>query len=833
MGRIKIGIVATAAAAVCAAIMWTAARADAATVWPTYEHDRSHSGRSEFSTSGNDGMTRWSFPTGGNKIEDSPTIGADGTIYDADTAGNFYAINPNGTAKWSPLFQTVQGHGCGGVPGVNAGAAIGPDGHIYVADEGAQLYSLTDNGTSPTLNWGPVQPTGDCAHFVTTGAPTLSNDGSTLYVLVSDGKLYALRTSDGNVNWSAIIGTGGSTGTIAPVVGPDGTIYAASSDGKIASVKDNGSSASFNWGPTTFAASLSGDTPSLSKDGSTLYIAGNTIGPVAGQLFAITASTGVAKWTALTLGSGEVFNTGVALGSDGATIYVGSGKSTSHVLYAVTDGGSSGSLKWSMTVGTSTLKVSPAVGSDGTIYVSSGDGNLYAVTDGGTSGSLRSFFGGAGSVLVNVSAAPGYKALSMPAIGSDGTIYVSSDTDQNVYAYNGTVMATPTATATRSATPTATPTATATATGTATATPTATPTATLTATPTATATATRTATATATSTPTATATATSTPTATASATRTATATASSTPTATATATQTATATATQTATATETPTATATATATSTPTATATATQTATATATPTPTATATATATPTATSTATATETPTATSTATATATPTATARATSTPTATPTATASATATRTATATATATTTATATASATPTSTATRTATATATSTPTATATATPTATPTQTATPTATRTATPTASSTPTATATATPTPTPIAGKLTISPNSLAFGKLRMGKTSNPKTVKITNTSTQNNLAVNIEKEIASPSVFEVKSQCAKTLMPGQSCKASVTFKPVNTEQTIGSLMIFDNAAGAPHVVGLSGTGKAPRRK
>ena len=31
------------------------------------------------------------------------------------------------------------------------------------------------------LNWGPVQPTGDCTHFVTTGAPTLSNDGSTLY----------------------------------------------------------------------------------------------------------------------------------------------------------------------------------------------------------------------------------------------------------------------------------------------------------------------------------------------------------------------------------------------------------------------------------------------------------------------------------------------------------------------------------------------------------------------------------------------------------------------------------------------------------------------------
>jgi outer membrane protein assembly factor BamB len=308
-GRMKIQIGAAVAAAICFTIIWTVALADAATVWPMYEHDRSHSGRSEFSTSGNDGATRWSFSTGGNKIEDSPAIGADGTIYDADTAGNFYAITPSGMAKWSPLFQTIQGPGCGGIPGVNAGAAIGPNGHIYFADQAAQLYSLTDNGTSPSLNWGPVQPTGDCTHFVTTGAPTLSNDGSTLYILVSDGKLYAIRTSDGNVNWSAVIGTGASTGTIAPVIGPDGSIYAASSDGNVASVKDNGTSALFNWGPTTFAASFSGDTPSLSNDGSTLYIAGNTSGPVAGKLFAITASTGTAKWTALTLGSGEVFNT--------------------------------------------------------------------------------------------------------------------------------------------------------------------------------------------------------------------------------------------------------------------------------------------------------------------------------------------------------------------------------------------------------------------------------------------------------------------------------------------------------------------------------------------
>ncbi len=571
-----------AAVAICVWIVLTAARADTATVWPVYEHDRSHSGRSQFSTAGNNGATKWSFPTGGFKIEDSPTIGADGTIYDADTAGNFYAITPSGASKWPAPFQAIQGIGCGGIPGINAGAAIGPDGAIYFVDQDAQVYSLTDNGigTSPTLNWGPVQPTGDCAHFVTTGAPTLSIDGSTLYVLVSDGKLHALSTSTGTLNWSAVIGTGGSTGTIAPVVGPDGSIYAASSDGKLASVMDSGVNASFNWGPTTVAASFSGDSPSLSNDGSTLYIAGNTTIPVAGDLFAIKAGSGALKWTALTLGSGEVFNTGLALGSDGASIYLGSGKATSHTLYAVTDGGTSGSLKWSMSVGGSSLKVSPAIGADGTIYVSSGDGSLYAITDTGVSGLLRSFFGAAGSILVNVTGAADYKALSMPAIGADGTIYMNSDTDDNLYAYNGPVTATATATATASPTPTVS--ATATATRTATTTATATATETITATPTATATAT------------ATTTVTATPTATATITQTATATGTATVTATATPTATGTAIATVTATPSTTPTVSATPTTVRTPVTSPTATSTATATATATATPTATATFTPT-----------------------------------------------------------------------------------------------------------------------------------------------------------------------------------------------------------------------------------------------
>ncbi len=127
------------------------------------------------------------------------------------------------------------------------------------------------------------------------------------------------------------------------------------------------------------------------------------------------------------------------------------------------------------------------------------------------------------------------------------------------------------------------------------------------------------------------------------------------------------------------------------------------------------------------------------------------------------------------------------------------------------------------------------PTTTATATPTatPTPIAEKLTISPDSLAFGnKVTTGTTSKAKTVTIKNAgSKKTGLSVNIEMESASPSVFAMKSECEKTLKPGKSCKAKVTFNPTDTTPQSGSLLIYDNVIGEPQSVGLSGTGTAAK--
>ena len=101
-----------------------------------------------------------------------------------------------------------------------------------------------------------------------------------------------------------------------------------------------------------------------------------------------------------------------AIGSDG-TVYVGS---QDNKLYALS--GKSGDKLWEFETGSYVLS-SPAIGSDGAVYVGSYDKNLYAI-NGKTGDKLWEF-------------KTGDFVCSSPAIGSDGTVYVGSD-DHWLYA---------------------------------------------------------------------------------------------------------------------------------------------------------------------------------------------------------------------------------------------------------------------------------------------------------------------------------------------------------------------------------------------------------------
>ena len=105
-----------------------------------------------------DGTKKWSFPSGGI-IDSSPAIGADGTIYFGSHDKNFYALNPDGSKKWT--FAT------GGQ--IGSSPAIGADGTIYFSSTDGNLYALRPDGTE---RW----------HFHTGGAtessPVLDENGN-------------------------------------------------------------------------------------------------------------------------------------------------------------------------------------------------------------------------------------------------------------------------------------------------------------------------------------------------------------------------------------------------------------------------------------------------------------------------------------------------------------------------------------------------------------------------------------------------------------------------------------------------------------------------------
>ena len=100
-----------------------------------------------------------------------------------------------------------------------------------------------------------------------------------------------------------------------------------------------------------------------------------------------------------------------AIGSDG-TVYVGSADKK---LYAIN--GKTGVKLWEFETGDA-VESSPAIGSDGTVYVGSYDKKLYAINS-KTGVKLWEFETG--------------DEVYSPAIGSDGTVYVGS-LDKKLYA---------------------------------------------------------------------------------------------------------------------------------------------------------------------------------------------------------------------------------------------------------------------------------------------------------------------------------------------------------------------------------------------------------------
>ncbi|HUU30388.1 MAG TPA: PQQ-binding-like beta-propeller repeat protein [archaeon] len=352
-----------------------------------------------------DGTLKWSYQTGG-AVGSSAAIGHDGTIYIGSADHYLYALNPEGTLKWR--FKT-------GLY-VWSSPAIGRDGTIYMGSSDSYFYALNPDGTLKWKyrTWNSIF-----------SSPAIEGDG-TVYFGSDDRYVYALNP-DGTLKWR--YRTGGEVYS-SVAISYDGTVYVGSKDGHLYALKPDGT---LNW--KTRIGAYVNSSPAIGEDG-TVYF-----GSFDNFIYAFQPD-GVRKWKYQT---GDLVNSSPAIGCDG-TIYFGS--HDKHVYALNPDG----TLKWRLLTD-DCVSCSPAVGNDGTIYIGSMDFHLYAIDSGTNSGLSSSIwpkfrrnmnnngniigtqnsFDMAGGMKFRFGTGDRFWWSMVPAIGDDNTIYFGSQ-DRYFYA---------------------------------------------------------------------------------------------------------------------------------------------------------------------------------------------------------------------------------------------------------------------------------------------------------------------------------------------------------------------------------------------------------------
>jgi outer membrane protein assembly factor BamB len=341
--------------------------------WPMYNHDVRHTGQSPYSTADTTGVEKWRMKSG-YYVEGCPVIDKNGVIYVG--GGDFFAVYPNGTIKWSiPNLHIV------------SAPAIDENGTIYVGTIYAMpnyLYAFYPNGTlkwkyvtgdsvysSPAIgNDGTIyfgQGSGDTGYIkaiypngtlrwfyhtngVVYSSPAIGNDG-TVYCGSHDDHLYALYPNNGTVKWK--FGTGGWVRT-APCIAEDGTIYCVSLDNYLYAVYPNGT---MKWRTNVGA----GTSPTIGQDG-TIYAGWD-------HLYAVNPTNGSVKWV-FNPGPNRCIEGGTPCHSSDGTIYFGTRiqEFNGGEVIAVN---SNGTEQWKILIANEEVQSAPAIGEDGTVYIGS------------------------------------------------------------------------------------------------------------------------------------------------------------------------------------------------------------------------------------------------------------------------------------------------------------------------------------------------------------------------------------------------------------------------------------------------------------------------------
>ncbi|MEH0021767.1 MAG: PQQ-binding-like beta-propeller repeat protein [Desulfobacter sp.] len=186
-----------------------------------------------YAISPTDGSTTWQL-SDINAAVSSPVIGADGTIYIGSTDNKLYAINPQGTVKWT--FSTG---------GWVSKPAVASDGRIYVGSYDNKAYGV--NPANGTLAW--LYDTGREIQ----ASPLIGDDG-TIYVVTANGQnpadnyLYALNGNGSRLAdtpWPAVARNNVNTGDIREYFIPE-PIFPVNNE---IIPTSQGASVNFSWLP--------------------------------------------------------------------------------------------------------------------------------------------------------------------------------------------------------------------------------------------------------------------------------------------------------------------------------------------------------------------------------------------------------------------------------------------------------------------------------------------------------------------------------------------------------------------------------------------------------
>ncbi len=317
----------------------------------------------------------WQFATM-YPITSTPAVGSDGAVYIGSTDGSLYAVNADGSPRWSfPTAAYID----------NASPALGSNGAVYVGSSDGYLYAI--DGAAGTLDW-KFQ-----ASSPITTSPAVGSDG--IIYFHDDLNLYAV-TSAGAKKWQVSVN---GHSYASPVIGQNGALYVGTPTGLMLFSGSGSTLATLATATPIDAA------PAINSDGTAF------VGTVGGDVYAVNPN-GTQKWH-VSLATGEGFSSSPAINPAGQ-ICICSESGQIFVL-SPADGSTVNTVNLPASVSLS----APAIAGDGTLYVGGSDFNLYSVNT--------------SSGKVNVLASTAYYIFGSPTL-ANGYLYFGS-LDAKLYAF--------------------------------------------------------------------------------------------------------------------------------------------------------------------------------------------------------------------------------------------------------------------------------------------------------------------------------------------------------------------------------------------------------------